>query len=151
MSLTISCIDTKFVVCLIVAFCMTFGVSDTSYAQNQSNAQIAPNATPGHRQIPSAARLGQMQARQANVVAIDGTDWMLSPGATVRNERNLLTNITALYSVTTVRYTVNAQGMVDRVWLLDEQENTYSALENAGVEQPSFLRRLISDVFNSLF
>ena len=151
MLLTTGCIPFKFLVGVLLIMSLTLVVPDISYAQNHSNGQMTPNSTPGHRQIPSTAVLGQMQTRQANVVAINGTDWLVSPGATVRNERNLLTNLTALYSQRVVRYTVNSQGMVDKIWILDEQESSYNALENAGVEQPSRVRQLVNDLLNALF
>jgi len=47
---------------------------------------------------------------------------MLAPGAQIRNAANLIIVPTALPPDALVRYLVDAQGMVMRVWILTPQE-----------------------------
>lgn len=124
------------------------GVIPIAHAQNAGAVQ---NATPGHRKIPPAARLGQAQMQQQNVLSIDGVTWLMSPGATVRDDRNMLTSITALHKIRSVRFTANSQGMVEKVWILSAEEATDEALDNAGVERPNLLQNTVRSVLNTLF
>lgn len=135
-------------IAMVLALQGGFAVVPVVHAQNVDATQ---NATPGHRKIPAAARLGQAQMQQQNVLSIDGTAWLMSPGATVRDDRNMLTNINALYQVRAVRYTANPQGMLDKVWILSADESTDEALDNAGVERPNLIRDTVRGVLNTLF
>ena len=85
-------------------------------------AYLAPVSLAQVRAIPAAAKRGEIRHVQDMLVEIDGKRIMLAPGAQIRNAANLIIVPTALPPDALVRYLVDAQGMVMRVWILTPQE-----------------------------
>jgi hypothetical protein len=83
------------------------------------------------RTIPKEALLGDLRHLQAMVVEIDGKARSLSPGAQIRDPDNRLVIPASLMQKTKVRYLVDHQGQVHRVWIL-------SAAETAKLPPPPF-------------
>jgi len=74
------------------------------------------------RTIPKEALLGELRHLEAMVVEIDGKPRSLSPGAQVRDPDNRLVIPASLMEKSKVRYLVDHQGQVHRVWILSEAE-----------------------------
>lgn len=134
---------------LVVAVCLASNLH-MEFSKAQSR-EIVSNPTPGHRQIPEKAVLGKAQMQQQNVVLINGRSWMMSPGASVRDERNMLTNITALYQMKLIRFTSNPQGMVDKIWILDHMESSDKSLDANGVNRPGIIKEKINELIDLVF
>ena len=74
------------------------------------------------RSLPSDAKRGEIRHIEGAVVEINGTQMTLSPGAQIRDGSNLIVLPTAVPPGSTVRYLLDANGQVFRVWLLTPQE-----------------------------
>ena len=74
------------------------------------------------RSIPAEAKRGELRHLQDMIVEIDGRSARLSPGAQIRAPDNLLMLPTAVAPGVLVKYTLDAQGMVHRVWVLSPAE-----------------------------
>ncbi len=74
------------------------------------------------RAIPEDAKRGQMRHLQEMIVEIDGKPARLAPGASIRGVSNMIVLPTALPPGSLVKYTVDPQGMVMRVWILTPEE-----------------------------
>jgi len=74
------------------------------------------------RSIPQDARVGQIRHLQEMVVEIDGAAQQLAPGAQIRDASNRIIVPTAIPSGTRVKYLVDANGQVHRVWILTSEE-----------------------------
>lgn len=90
-------------------------------------AATAVMALPAHafeRPFPPIAKRGKLAVKAFPVVEVDDKDRRLSPGAWIRNEKNLIEvpAIVAGRGELTVNYTENAEGQIDRVWILTDQE-----------------------------
>ena len=85
-------------------------------------AYLAPIALAQFRTIPAKAKRGEIRHVQDMLVEIDGKRMMLAPGAQIRSETNLTIVPTALPPGAHVKYLVDAQGKVSRVWILTRQE-----------------------------
>jgi hypothetical protein len=86
-------------------------------------AYLAPVSLAQVRVIPATAKRGEIRHVQDMLVEIDGKRMMLAPGAQIRNTANLLIVPTALPPRGAhVKYQLDAQGMVSRVWILTRQE-----------------------------
>jgi len=85
-------------------------------------AYLAPLSLAQVRSIPAAAKRGEIRHLQDMLIEIDGKRMMLAPGAQIRNGANLIIVPTALPPGALVKYLVDAQGMVSRVWILTPQE-----------------------------
>ena len=86
---------------------------------------FALGATAAHAQfrtIPPAAKRGEMHHLQDMIVEIDGKAMRLAPGAQIRDPENLIVLPTAVPPGVLVKYTLDAQGMVMRVWVLSPFE-----------------------------
>ena len=83
------------------------------------------------RTIPKEAVLGELRHLEAMVVEIDGKPRSLSPGAQIRDPDNRLVIPASLMQKSKVRYLVDPQGQVHRVWIL-------SAAERAKLPPPPF-------------
>lgn len=97
-------------------------VAPLSQADDSASAGVMRAPAPGHRLIPAAAHLARMQLVDAGMVLVDGRQWLISPGASVRSERNLLVTRDALAEQRVVRFTSSSQGYIDKVWILDATE-----------------------------
>ena len=85
-------------------------------------AYLAPVSLAQVRSLPAAAKRGEIRHVQDMLVEIDGKRMMLAPGAQIRNAANLIIVPTALPPGAQVKYLLDAQGMVSRVWILTRQE-----------------------------
>jgi hypothetical protein len=56
------------------------------------------------------------------LVDVNGERMLLAPGAQIRDRANMIVLPAALPSGSLVKYTRNAQGQVQRVWILTPQE-----------------------------
>ena len=74
------------------------------------------------RSIPAQAKRGEMQHLQDMFVAINGKRIRLAAGAQIRDESNRIVPPAAVRAGVLVKYTVDAQGDVVRVWILAPQE-----------------------------
>ncbi|MBI2752848.1 MAG: hypothetical protein HYX46_04950 [Betaproteobacteria bacterium] len=74
------------------------------------------------RSIPAQAKRGEMQHLQDMFVAINGKRMRLAAGAQIRDESNRIVVPAAIPRGARVKYTVDAQGDVFRVWILSRQE-----------------------------
>ena len=74
------------------------------------------------RSIPDDARVGQIHHLQDMVVEIDGAAQQLAPGAQIRDASNRIILPIAIPSGTLVKYLVDANGQVHRVWILTPEE-----------------------------
>ena len=82
-------------------------------------------AAPAHaqvRSIPVEAKRGEMRHVQESIVAIDGVPQRLAPGAQIRDPDNRLVVPTAVPAGSPVRYLLDAEGLVRRVWILTPAE-----------------------------
>ncbi len=133
-----------------VAIALLFSIS-TSFAVAQTAVAPPSMETPGFRQIPPQALVATMRMNSMQEVVVNGTSMPVSPGATVRNAQNLFTNVTALSEPQTVRYLVNPQGMVQRVWILAPGESTNEALATSDAQQPDAFIGLLQTLLGLLF
>ncbi len=85
-------------------------------------AYLAPVSLAQVRTLPAAAKRGEIRHVQDMLVEIDGKRMLLAPGAQIRDTANLIIVPTALPPGAHVKYLVDAQGMVSRVWILTRQE-----------------------------
>jgi hypothetical protein len=77
------------------------------------------------RTLPEVAERGRIEHVVELVVRVDGRDFMLAPGATIRSERNLTIVPSALPrggETLAADYIVDASGQISRVWLLTPEE-----------------------------
>ena len=70
------------------------------------------------RTIPAEAKRGQLQHVQENTIRMSGKLMRLSAGAQIRDASNLIIQPAAVPSGTLVKYTLDGQGSVHRVWIL---------------------------------
>jgi hypothetical protein len=82
----------------------------------------APLAHGQARSIPGEAKRGEMRHVQEAIVSIDGVKQRLAPGAQIRDEGNRLVVPTAVPAGTQVKYLLDAEGLVRRVWILTPEE-----------------------------
>jgi hypothetical protein len=83
---------------------------------------VIGNAQAQLRTIPDAAKRGEMSHVQEMIVAIDGAAQRLSPGAQIRDASNRLIVPAALPGGSRVKYLLDNEGMVYRVWILTPEE-----------------------------
>jgi hypothetical protein len=81
------------------------------------------------RTIPAEAKLGQIQHVTEMLVELDGKPQRLSPGAQIRDPDNRLMLPVSLSEKQRVKYLLDAQGMVHRVWVLTAQERAQADKE----------------------
>jgi hypothetical protein len=74
------------------------------------------------RTLPQDAKGGKIRHVQEMIVAIDGVERRLAPGAQIRDGSNRLVLPMALPAGTPVKYLLDADGMVRQVWILSPQE-----------------------------
>jgi len=82
----------------------------------------APVALAQMRTIPQDAVRGTMSPSSGMNVVLDGREVALGAGAVIRNQNNLIIVASALARSSTVRYTRDAQGRIERVWVLSDAE-----------------------------
>ena len=74
------------------------------------------------RAIPGEAKRAEIRHLQDRVVELNGARARLSPGAQVRDAENRLIVPTAIPPYALVKYLLDAQGEVRRVWILSPAE-----------------------------
>jgi len=74
------------------------------------------------RTIPKDAKRGEIRSLGNMDVAIDGKKMRLSPGAQIRDAGNRVLVPTALPAEVKIKYLLDGQNMVHRVWILSPQE-----------------------------
>lgn len=74
------------------------------------------------RSIPAEAKRGELRHLQEMIVAIDGKSMRLAPGAQIRDPDNLIMLPASVPAGVLVKYTLDAQGLVMRVWVLSPFE-----------------------------
>lgn len=74
------------------------------------------------RSIPAEAKRGELRHLQEMIVAINGKSMRLAPGAQIRDPDNLIMLPASVPAGVLVKYTLDAQGMVGRVWVLSPFE-----------------------------
>ncbi len=74
------------------------------------------------RTITPEAKRGVMSHVQVMTVLLNGTQVQLAPGAQIRDDRNMLVVPTAIPPGVLVKYLLDGQGQVTRVWILSPQE-----------------------------
>ena len=74
------------------------------------------------RTIPGDAKRAAMRHVHDTVIELDGATARLAPGAQVRDAENRLVVATAIPPGTAVKYQLDAQGNVTRVWILSPAE-----------------------------
>ncbi len=74
------------------------------------------------RSIPGEAKRGEIRHVQETIVAIDGVEQRLAPGAQIRDQANRLLVPAALPADSQVKYLFDAEGFVRRVWVLTPEE-----------------------------
>jgi hypothetical protein len=81
---------------------------------------LAAQAHAQLRTIPAEARHGELQ--QGIVVASDGAQQALPPGAQIRDPSNRIVVPSAVPAGTRVKYMLDARGQVRQVWILTAEE-----------------------------
>ena len=74
------------------------------------------------RTIPAEAKRATMSHVNGMTVSIDGKNAELAAGAQIRDGRNMIVVPTAVPPGILVKYTLDTQGRVGRVWILSPQE-----------------------------
>jgi hypothetical protein len=94
------------------------------------------------RDAPKDVVLGRMTVVLPPIIQIDGKDDRLSPGARIRNVRNLLVLSGSLAGSTVpVVYKRDSAGLVHEVWLLTADE--YTKLGGTGSDSQKFVDALV--------
>jgi hypothetical protein len=92
-------------------------------------ALLANPAAAQLRTIPADARLGEIRHVQEMLVELDGKPQRLAPGAQIRDADNRLMLPVSLSDKQSVKYLLDAQGLVHRVWLLTAEERARAEQE----------------------
>ena len=74
------------------------------------------------RTIPAEAKRATMSHVNGMTVSIDGKNAELAAGAQIRDGRNMIVVPTAVPPDILVKYMLDSQGRVGRVWILSPQE-----------------------------
>ena len=74
------------------------------------------------RSIPAAAKRGEMRHVQDMIVEVDGKRMRLAPGAQIRGPGNFIVLPMALPPGSLVKYTLDGQENIARVWILTPEE-----------------------------
>jgi len=89
-------------------------IAALAFALSSAHAQL--------RTITAEAKRGQIRHLHEMIVEIDGKPARLAPGAQIRNASNLIVLPAALPPGSQVKYTLDREGMVVRVWILTPEE-----------------------------
>src|SRR5258706_2153669 len=74
------------------------------------------------RTIPADAKRATMSHVEGMTVEIDGKRALLAAGAQIRDDRNMIVVPAAVPRGVVVKYQLDLQGQVGRVWILSPQE-----------------------------
>jgi len=110
------------------------------HAQTQVQTQADPalqtqnEAALGGRNFPAGTLRGKLLVVDAPVIRLDGQADRLSPGARIRDARNMLVMPASVIGQNLlVNYTRDASGLVREIWILTPGE---ASAERASVERP---------------
>ena len=77
------------------------------------------------RTLPDDTERGYIAPMEGSTVLIDGRPMRLAPGATIRNQQNLIIVPASLPPEgSRVEYTLDADGAIFRAWLVTDEETT---------------------------
>lgn len=84
-----------------------------------------PQTTPrSYRNIPAETLTGVLSPTlNGNQVEIDGDDYVLAFNSRIRDEGNRIVHTGMIREQKRIRYSVNSQKQVDKIWLLAPGEN----------------------------
>jgi hypothetical protein len=74
------------------------------------------------RAIPGEAKRATLSHVEGMIVDVDGKRMQLAAGAQIRDGRNMIVVPTAVPAGVLVKYMLDTQGLVGRVWILSPQE-----------------------------
>ena len=74
------------------------------------------------RSIPAEAKRGVYVHLQETMIRMSGRNMMLATGAQIRDTSNRIIQPAAVPPGVLVKYTLNTEGFVHRVWILTQQE-----------------------------
>ena len=74
------------------------------------------------RQIPDGAKRGSMVHIRESLVEVNGQQMRLSASAQIRSRDNLIIVPMSLAPGAPVKYTLDASGLIHRVWVLTAEE-----------------------------
>ena len=74
------------------------------------------------RTIPAEAKRGVIRHLQEASVEINGRRMPLAPGAQIRDATNLIVIPATVPAGSRVKFTLDAQGQLNRVWILSAEE-----------------------------
>jgi hypothetical protein len=74
------------------------------------------------RQIPVGATRGTIASIEGSIIVVDGVQMRLSGGAQFRSENNLIVVPSSVAPDSVVKYILDAQGQIHRVWILTPEE-----------------------------
>jgi len=74
------------------------------------------------RSIPAEAKRATMSHVEGMTVEIDGKRMLLAAGAQIRDGRNMIVVPSMVPKGMLVRYQLDTQGLIGRVWILSPQE-----------------------------
>jgi sirohydrochlorin ferrochelatase len=74
------------------------------------------------RAIPDQAKRATLSHVEGMIVDVDGKRMQLAAGAQIRDGRNMIVVPTAVPAGVLVKYMLDTQGLVWRVWILSPQE-----------------------------
>ncbi len=83
---------------------------------------IANVAAAQVRTIPADAKLAQARHIEGSVIDLDGKRTRLSPGAQIRDQANRVIVPASLPPGSVVKYSADANGVVQRLWILTPEE-----------------------------
>ena len=83
---------------------------------------FASTAAAQYRSIPASAERGEMRHLSGMLVELNGKRVQLGAGAQIRNASNRIIVPTALPGNALVKFTLDVQGNVHRVWILTPAE-----------------------------
>ena len=76
-----------------------------------------------NRNIPSNSKSGLLEAPlNGNQLEINGDDYVLAFNSRIRDEGNRLVQTSMIQQEKRIRYTLNSQEQVDKIWLLGPNE-----------------------------
>jgi hypothetical protein len=77
------------------------------------------NAPVSYRSIPLESKTGTLEpTSNGNQIEIDGDDYQLAFNSRIRDEGNRIVHTGMIQQEKRIRYTINEQNKVDRIWLL---------------------------------
>jgi hypothetical protein len=74
------------------------------------------------RTIPADAKRATMSHIEGMTVEVDGKRALLAAGAQIRDDRNMIVVPAAVPRGVLVKYQLDLQGLIGRVWILSPQE-----------------------------